>query len=65
MYTQAIPEGARDSFAGNWIQNNAFECVLWMCEMMKDYNELIPEKELFFVRAVDDFVPVKVNIIDL
>jgi len=61
MYTQEIPQGARDSFAGDWKENHAFECVLWMCQMLTDYEELIPEKELFFERDVDDYVPVKVN----
>ena len=60
MYTTAIPEEKRDSFAGSWIRDHSFECVLWMCKMMEDYLDLIPEEELFFVRTIDDYVPVKV-----
>ena len=62
METKAIPEEERDSFAGTWIREHAFECLLWMCRMMHEHADDINEKELFFARTVDDNVPVKVKI---
>lgn len=61
MQTKEIPEDERDSFAATWIREHAFECLLWMCNMMRENDEFIDEKELFFVKTVDDYVPVKVK----
>ncbi|XP_066920721.1 uncharacterized protein [Clytia hemisphaerica] len=62
MQTKEIPEDERDSFAATWIREHAFECLLWMCNMMRENDEFIDEKELFFVKTVDDYVPVKINV---
>ena len=54
MDTKPIPEEDRNSDAADWIQQHAFECLLWMCGMMKEHAQHIPKKELFFHREVAD-----------
>ena len=52
----------KDPHAPEWMYNKAFNVLLWVVKEIRDNRRYIDDKEFFFKRNADDFVPRKVKI---
>lgn len=51
-----------DHAAPNWMNSHAFNVLLWVVKELDENKGLIDNEDLFFLKPVEERLPVKVNL---